>query len=62
MLFYVFFPYSFEIHLILSILRSSNFPELVEKEQSNLPSTGLIINGAVWVKHLYHVHDKSQTI
>ena len=38
------------------------FPELVEKEQSNLPSTGLIINGAVWVKHLYHVHNKSQTI
>ena len=27
----------------------------MEKEQSNLPSTGLIINGAVWVKHLYHV-------
>ena len=41
----------------MSILRWSNFPELVEKEQSNLPSTGLIINGAVWVKHLYHVHN-----
>ena len=31
-------------------MRWSKFPELVEKEQSNLPSTGLIINGAVWVK------------
>ena len=38
------------------------FPELVEKEQSNLPSTGLIINGAVWVKLLYDVRNKSQTI
>ena len=34
----------------------------MEKEQSNLPSTGLIINGAVLVKHLCHVHNKSQTI
>ena len=33
-----------------------------EEKKSNLPSTGLIINGAVWVKHLYHVHNKSQTI
>ena len=46
----------------MSIFRWSNFPELVEKEQSNLPSTGLIINGDVWVKHLCHVHNKSQTI
>ena len=38
---------------------------LVDKQSSdpsNLPSTGLIINGAVWVKHLYHVHNESQTI
>ena len=62
MLSYMFFVYSFEIHKNLSILRWSNFPELVEKEQSNLPSTGLIINRAVRVKHLYHVHNKSQTI
>ena len=31
------------------------------EEQSHLPSTGLIINGVVWVKHLYHVHNKSHT-
>ena len=32
-----------------------NFPDLVEKEQLNLKSTGLIINGTVWVKNLYIV-------
>ena len=40
MLSYMFFMYSFEIHSNLSNLRRSNFPEMVEKEQSNL-STGL---------------------
>ena len=34
----------------LSILRWSNFPDLVGEEQLNLTSTGLIMNGAVWVK------------
>ena len=40
----------------------SNFPDLVEKEQLSLKSTGLIINGTVWVKNLYIVPNKSQTI
>ena len=43
-------------------MRRSNFPDLVEKEQLNLTSTGLIINGTVWVKNLYLVPNKSQTI
>ena len=37
------------------ILRLSNFPDLVEKEQFNLTSTGLIINETVWVRNLYVV-------
>ena len=44
-----------------SVLRWSNFPELVQKEQWNLSSTGSIINGAIWFKNLYNVHNKSQT-
>ena len=58
MLSYMFFMYVSEIHLNQSISRWSNFPDLVEKEQLNLKSTGLIINGTVWVKNLYLVPNK----
>ena len=34
----------------------------MEKEQLDLRSIGLIINGTVWVKNLYLVPNKSQTI
>ena len=34
----------------------------MEKEQVNLTSTSLIINGTVWVNNLYLVPNKSQTI
>ena len=55
MLSYMFFVYYSEI------LRWSNFPDLVEKEQLNLTSTGLMINGTVWVNNIYLVPNKSQT-
>ena len=58
MLSYMFFMYSFEIHSNLSILRWSNVLDLVEKEQPNLTSTGLVISVAVWVKNLYLVQNK----
>ena len=40
----------------------SNFPDLVDKEQWNITSAGLMISGAVWVKNLHLVQNKSQTL
>ena len=61
MLSYMFFMYFSEIHQ--SILWWSNFQDLVEKEQLNLTSTGLII-GIVCINfnNLYLVPNKSPTI
>ena len=59
MLSYMFFMYSFEI---LSILGGQTSRIGGERTIKSPMATGLIITGAVWVKHLYHVHNKSQTI
>ena len=50
---YVFLIFFWNILKSVNFRGDQTFPDLVEKEQLNLTSTGLIINGTVWVKNLY---------